>query len=335
MPCLGKNCLNCKIPNRFACVCRQQSQSDSAQALIASVEYDQDSDTFTTTTTFTSIEEIPSIFSPSLPRHQHINPVKMNVFPDSGASICLAGPQHIAKFNLETHDLIPCYKQVKAVGGSKLTCHGWLPIIFWIGKKPTKQPVYICDKVDRFYFGKKGCVDVNILSQVFLFPMNSSSQTIPSVATINQSVCKDPISQVTRAYPPPRTEKLPYPPLEENISKLEQYLRDKFRDAAFNRTSPFPAMSMPPAHIHLNENAKPYARHTPIPIPFQWKKQEKESLDRDVERGIIAPVPIGTPVEWCSPMAVTAKKNGKPRRTIDLQYLNSQCSRKTHHCQSP
>ena len=61
----------------------------------------------------------------------------------------------------------------------------------------------------------------------------------------------------------------------------------------------------------------------------------KESLDRDVERGIIAPVPIGTPVEWCSPMVVTAKKNGKPRRTIGLQHLNSQCSRETHHCQSP
>ena len=178
-------------------MCRQQSQSDSAQALIASAEYDQDSDTFTATTTFTSTEEIPAILSPSLPRHQHINPVKMNIFPDIGASICLAGPQHIAKFNLDAHDLIPCYKQVKAVGGSKLTCHGWLPITFWIGKNTTKQPVYICDKVDRFYFGKKGCVDVNILSQVFPFPMNSSSQTIPSVATINQSVSKDPTSQAT------------------------------------------------------------------------------------------------------------------------------------------
>ena len=101
--------MNCKIPNHSAHVCQQQSQCDSAQTLIESVEYDQDSDTFTTTTTFTSIEEIPAILSPSLPRHQHINPVKMNIFPDSGA-----GPQHITKFNLDTHDLIPCYKQVKA-----------------------------------------------------------------------------------------------------------------------------------------------------------------------------------------------------------------------------
>ena len=165
--------------------------------------------------------------------------------------------------------------------------------------------------------------------------MNSSSQTIQSVATINQSVSKDPTSQATRACPLPQPEKLPYLPLEENIPKLEQYLRDKFRDTAFNRTSPFPAMSMPHAHIHLNANAKPYAHHTPIPIPFHWKKEVKESLDRDVERGIIAPVPIGTSVEWCSPVVVTAKKNRKPRRTIDLQHLNSQCSRETDHCQSP
>ena len=110
-------------------------------------------------------------------------------------------------------------------------------------------------------------------------------------------------------------------------AKLPQLYEDmtlpQFRtDTAFNRTSPFPAMSMPPAHIHLNENAKPYTRRTPIPISFHWKKEVKESLDRDVERGIIAPVPIGTPVEWCSPMVVTAKKNGKPRRTIDLQCSN-------------
>ena len=107
-PAWVKNCLNCKIPNHFARVCWQQSQSDSAQALNASVEYDQGSDTFRTT--LTSVEEIPAILSTSLPRHQHINPVKMNIFPDSEASICLAGPQHIAKFNLDTHDVLQASK---------------------------------------------------------------------------------------------------------------------------------------------------------------------------------------------------------------------------------
>ena len=40
-------------------------------------------------------------------------------------------------------------------------------------------------------------------------------------------------------------------------------------------------------------------------------------------------------VEWCSHMVVVAKKNGKPCRTVDLQKLNSQCTRETHLSQSP
>ena len=34
-------------------------------------------------------------------------------------------------------------------------------------------------------------------------------------------------------------------------------------------------------------------------------------------------------------MVVTTKKDGSPRLTIDLQKLNSQSLRETHHCQSP
>ena len=30
-------------------------------------------------------------------------------------------------------------------------------------------------------------------------------------------------------------------------------------------------------------------------------------------------------------MVITAKKNGKPRKTIDYQHLNSQCKWETHH----
>ena len=34
-------------------------------------------------------------------------------------------------------------------------------------------------------------------------------------------------------------------------------------------------------------------------------------------------------------MVVTAKSDGSPRRTVDLQKLNQQCLRETHHCKSP
>ena len=36
-----------------------------------------------------------------------------------------------------------------------------------------------------------------------------------------------------------------------------------------------------------------------------------------------------------STMVITAKKNGKPRWTVDYQHLNSQCKCETHHTSSP
>ena len=51
--------------------------------------------------------------------------------------------------------------------------------------------------------------------------------------------------------------------------------------------------------------------------------------------GVLEPVPVGKPVTWCHRMVICAKKNGKPRRTIDFQSLNSHATRETHHTQSP
>ena len=112
-------------------------------------------------------------------------------------------------------------------------------------------------------------------------------------------------------------------------------IKNRWALAELNPSAPFPAMSTPPARVHLKPHAKPYARHSPISISHYWKASIKKGLDEDVEKGIIKPVDINNPVEWCSPMVVTKKKDGSPRRTIDLQKLNSQSLRETHHCQSP
>ena len=61
----------------------------------------------------------------------------------------------------------------------------------------------------------------------------------------------------------------------------------------------------------------------------------KSQLDADVALGIIEPVPQGTPTTWCSRMIVVPKKDGTPRRTVDLQNLNKVTHRETHHTPSP
>ncbi|MCP4294488.1 MAG: RNA-directed DNA polymerase [Proteobacteria bacterium] len=45
--------------------------------------------------------------------------------------------------------------------------------------------------------------------------------------------------------------------------------------------------------------------------------------------------PVGEPIDWCSQMIIIQKSNGKLRRTVDFQKLNSQYKRETHHCQPP
>ena len=78
-----------------------------------------------------------------------------------------------------------------------------------------------------------------------------------------------------------------------------------------------------------------HAVHEPIPIPYHWKLATKKDLDRDVQLGVIEPIPQGTPTVWCSRMVVTGKSDGSPRRTVNLQNVNEATMRETHHTPTP
>ena len=143
-PAWDKFCNHCKIPHHFAPVC-QQKPSESASVLKAQVYYDSQLDTYHTISTIQHINEIPAPICSTKSNYHNWNPVLISISPDSGASICLAGPHHLQQLNLEQEDLIRYRKEVKAVGGSKLICHGWLPMNFTIGKHTTTQQVYFCD----------------------------------------------------------------------------------------------------------------------------------------------------------------------------------------------
>ena len=116
-PAWGKFCNHCKIPHHFASVC-QRKPSESASALITQIYYDSQSDACHTISLIQDINEIPALICSTKSNHCNCNPVLINIFPDSGASICLAGPHHLQQLNLKWEDLICCHKEVKAVGGS-------------------------------------------------------------------------------------------------------------------------------------------------------------------------------------------------------------------------
>ena len=123
----------------------------------------------------------------------------------------------------------------------------------------------------------------------------------------------------------------PYSPTNESVQDLKKWLLDQFATTVFNKSGKFPAMPGPPAHIHLKDDAILKAKHNRIPVPYHYRDEVKKAFWDDVESGVITPVPIGAPTDWCSTMVITAKKNWKPRRTVDYQHLNSQCKQEAHH----
>ena len=80
---------------------------------------------------------------------------------------------------------------------------------------------------------------------------------------------------------PHKTEKLkfdypktsPYPLTSENIQNLKKWLLDQFATTVFNKSGKSPAMSSPPAHIHLKDGAIPKAKHNPIPVPYHYSEE--------------------------------------------------------------
>ena len=219
--------------------------------------------------TNTNITEIPAQLTFQTTDTQPIfTPQSVLIFPDSGASICIAGTEHLSDFDIDERNLLPCNKTINAVGGSTLKCRGWIPTKFTIKSNKTLQPLYICDKVDKIYLSHKGCTDTNILPTSFPYPMFNN----PTVSSISTS---DPKTNQLQRTPPPRPDKLPHPPTEENIPLLEKFILDQFNDTAFNKSPLFPSMCTKPAQIHLKPGYIPYAHHVPIPVPFHWKEEVK------------------------------------------------------------
>ena len=144
--------------------------------------------------------------------------------------------------------------------------------------------------------------------------------------------CSCPRRQFTD---PPDT--LPMPATASNREALEDYIKDRYKASAFNscKRQSWPKTEGPPMKIFTKPGATPVCIRKPAPVPLHWRKQVQDGIKADVARGVLEKVPYGTPDTWCTRMVITPKKNGTPRRTIDLSALSKAGIRETHHTRSP
>ena len=143
-PAWGKICGKCGKDNHFSHACLSDNSHMGAVDMIGHVRYDTSSQKYTTASS--NVDQISATLTPKL-QHKTLPSVTTDIFPDSGASICLGGTEHLEILEIPKKDLIPCNKSIGAVGGSKLICSGWLPMEFSVSGHLTTQPLYFCDNV--------------------------------------------------------------------------------------------------------------------------------------------------------------------------------------------
>lgn len=80
--------------------------------------------------------------------------------------------------------------------------------------------------------------------------------------------------------------------------------------------------------IKLKDDAKPFALTVPRKVPMPLYDVTKSKIERMLESGVISPV--DNPTEWCVPMVVTPKPNGRVRVCVDLTKLNEYVQRENH-----
>lgn len=268
----------------------------------------------------------------------------MEMIPDTGADTTVIGPQHLQHLGLTSRNLQPPpsldyynadgSKMPAALGSlqaeltyGKLSCSGWIdvqgalstPLLSWqhcreLGIIPKDFPRQITD-------------DVSTVGRI-----RESTSATP-VATVQ---CHRQPASVVAPLPAPS----PSLPLHANTSLAEakEYFLQEYADVLVKKDdlqkAPLQPMSGSPMRIHLREDAKPFAVHTPRLIPRAYQDHVKAELDSMVAQGIIAPADED-PSPWCHPMVVVPKVGGGVRITTDLSKLNSQVSRPAHPSPTP
>ena len=257
----------------------------------------------------------------------------MRALADTGCQSCLASAQILSRLNIKREDLIATTTAMRAADNRQIPILGTIPLLIGATtsegqRHRTKQLVYITDSMENgLYLSREAITDLGIIPSNF---PSINGSTICSAAPIG--TCNCPPRQLT----PPKPS-LPFPATPENREKLEKFLLVYYQASTFNTCGhqALPLMEGPPLQLMIDPDATPVAHHSPIPVPLHWSDEVKAGLDQDVRLGVLEEVPIGEPVTWCHRMVICAKKDGKPRRTVDFQALNTHAIRETHHTPSP
>ena len=252
---------------------------------------------------------------------------------DSGAMSCLAPPSILPLMGLTQKNLLPVKRRMKTAAEGEISITG--AVFLKLSGRDDNGAihcahvmVYISPNAAAFYLSRGAMEQLRIIPPSF--PQVGAAAAALDITTA-------PCTCPTRTAPPGRPDMLPFPATMENTAKMKGWLLENYKSSTFNRCphQSLPTMTGPEMEIRVHATCVPSVTRRPVMVPIHWRKKVKEDLDRDVALGVIEKVPPGTPVTWLHNMVLSAKPDGSPRRTVDLQPLNKHSVRETHHTVPP
>ena len=287
-----------------------------------------------------------NIKPPSAYRHRE---AEMTVLADSGCQATCMGTAQLSKLGLSVSDLLEVDFRMTAANQSNIKIHGALFTVISGHDKAgklweTHQLVYVADGVDKILLSREALSKLGMINENFpsVGCAASAAEATPEPITNSELYDLTPCSPAEDGTCScPRREPAPaeYPQFDPSLSvaELRKRILDHYASSAFNKCTrqKLPLMKGEPMPIPVREDVKPTAIHTPVPVPRHWEEKVYRDLMRDVALGVIEPVPVNSPVTWCSRMITVPKHSGEPRRTVDLQALNRASVRQTYPTKSP
>ena len=157
---------------------------------------------------------------------------------DTGCQSCLAGIKVIRRLGLRKSDLIPVTMRIHTVnnGGIKILGATILRISGTDNQGKileTRQMTYITDSPDKLFLSKEACIALEMIPHTFPRMGVATSPHTTQHAALHEDQTKT-CSCPWRQQPPPPPTKLPFPAVEENRVRLQQFLLDYYKSSTFN-----------------------------------------------------------------------------------------------------
>ena len=197
-PAWGKKCNNCQTLHHFQRMCLKPKKGNKQNFKKSANQAEM-----------FFIGEIGETSSLQLPvkmkMKDHLRFQSLEVFPDTGANICLMGHSQLRQLKLKTSDLKPCINKIAVAGGASITATGWTDVEVVLGERSTLSKVYFSKRVSRFFLSRQCCRDLGIISQSFPYPqVKEDSSYVAAAVEVKYKI-------------PEKPSAIPFEPIEGNI----------------------------------------------------------------------------------------------------------------------